>query len=122
MTNTPFQYWFTVGHVYDGDTMMGQLDMGLAHYLGNITSSTYSIRLYGINAPELNSTDPAVRQQAEAARDYLRTLVLPGDYIKVVSMGWDKYAMRIDGIPYSTSGVDLCQAMLDSGLAVPYNG
>jgi endonuclease YncB( thermonuclease family) len=118
---TPFSYWFTVANVYDGDTIMGQLDMGLAHYLGNVPTPTYSIRLFGINAPELNASDPAVRTAAIAARDYLRMLIRPGDYIQIRSMGWDKYRMRIDGVPTTTLGVDACQAMLDSGHAVPYN-
>jgi endonuclease YncB( thermonuclease family) len=118
--DTPFTYWFTVDHVHDGDTIMGQLDMGLAHYLGRIGGPTYSIRLYGINSPELNSPDASIQAAAVAARDYLQTLVSPGDYIKVQALSWDKYSMRIDAIPYSTAGQDLCQAMLASGHAVPY--
>lgn len=126
--DTPFGYWFTVDHVYDGDTIMGRLDMGLAIYLGGLPSwvtydsMTYSVRLYGINAPEMNSSDPAVRAAAQAARDNLRSLLGPGDYIKITSMGWDKYSKRIDGIPYTTAGVDCCQAQLAGGFAVPYAG
>lgn len=126
-SDTPFTYWFWVDHVYDGDTVMGRLDMGLAHYLGSLPTLqpahdtvTYSIRLYGINAPELNATDPATRTAAQAARDNLRALLPEGVYIRVVSRGWDKYAMRIDGVPYSPQGVDCCQAQLDGGFAVPY--
>jgi endonuclease YncB( thermonuclease family) len=125
--DTPFTYWFTVDHVYDGDTCMGRLDMGLAHYLGGLPTiqaahdtADYSLRLYGINAPEMNAQDPAVRADAFAARDNLGTLLPIGAYIKVVSMGWDKYSMRIDAIPYSPQGIDCCQAQLDGGFAVPY--
>lgn len=118
--DTPFTYWFTVLEVYDGDTIMGVLDMGLGHYLGRDPSPHYSIRLYGINAPELNSSDPDVRTAAEASRDNLRSLLAVGDYIQVKSMGWDKYAMRIDGIPYTLTGRDCCQAQLTGGFAVPY--
>jgi endonuclease YncB( thermonuclease family) len=119
-STTPFTYWFAVGEVYDGDTIMGELDMGLAHYLGRSTTPHYSIRLYGINAPELNASDPAVRAAAEASRDHLRRLLSVGDYVKVVSLGWDKYSMRIDGVPYTVDGVNCCQAQLDGGYAVPY--
>lgn len=118
--DTPFVYWFTVDHVYDGDTIMGTLDMGLAHYLGRNPAPTYSIRLYGINAPELNSSDTTIRAAAYAARDYLRSLISPGEYIKVTSLGYDKYSMRIDGIPTTTTGLNACQAMLDAGHAIKY--
>lgn len=118
--DTPFMYWFTILEVYDGDTIMGILDMGLAHYLGRDPSPHYSIRLYGINSPEMNATDPAVRDAAAAARDNLRSLLAVGDYIQVKSMSYDKYSQRIDGIPYSPQGVDCCQAQLDAGFAVPY--
>jgi|ERR671922_229615 endonuclease YncB( thermonuclease family) len=126
--DTPFTYWFWVDHVHDGDTIMGKLDMGLQHYLGGLpalqpydpTGAYYSLRLYGINAPELNSTDAAVRAAARASLANLQSLVKPGDYLKVVSMGWDKYQMRIDAIPYTTTGIDCCKAQLDGGFAVPY--
>ena len=133
--DTPFTYWGWVDHVHDGDTIMAKLDMGLQHYLGGLPSlqpldpkgAYYSLRFYGINAPELTSSDPTVRAAAEASLANLETLVHPGDYIKVVSMSWDKYGMRIDAIPYSgpfnpdgSGGTDLCQAQLDGGFAVPY--
>lgn len=111
---TPFTYWFWLDHVHDGDTIYGVLDKGLGEYLGRPPSPQFGIRFYGINAPELSTAAGPV------ARDYLETLVKPGDYLRVDSYSWDKYAMRIDGVPYSTAGVNLCQAMLDSGNAVPY--
>ena len=133
--DTPFTYWAWVDHVHDGDTIMVKLDMGLQHYLGGLPSlqqldppgAYYSLRFYGINTPELNATDPEVRNAADASRDHLETLVKPGDHIKVVSYSWDKYGMRIDAIPYAgpfnpdgSGGTDLCQAQLDGGYAVPY--
>lgn len=137
--DTPFAYWFWVDHVHDGDTIMGKLDMGLEHYLGGLPNlqtfdppgGYYSLRLYGINAPELNSPDPTVRAAAQASRDHLVSLVKPGDYIRVVSFHWDKYGMRIDAVPYVgpyttdpdgvvTGGTNLCQAQLSGGYAEPY--
>jgi endonuclease YncB( thermonuclease family) len=123
---TPFVYRFTVDHVYDGDTVMGKLDLGLGIYLGGLPSinpsdhTTFSIRMYGINAPELNSVNAATRAEAFASRDNLRELLPAGVEIRVVSMGWDKYGMRIDAIPYTVDGVDCCQAQLDGGFAVTY--
>lgn len=136
-SDTPFGYWFDVDHVYDGDTIMGRLDRGMAEYDGGLPSlqkldrATFSLRLFGINAPELNASDAIVRAAATASRDNLRRLVAPGDYIRVVSMGWDKFSKRIDAIPFvgpytvdeygiATGGVNLCQAQLAGGFAVPY--
>lgn len=118
--DTPFTYWFTVAEVYDGDTIMGELDMGLAHYLGHQNRPYYSIRLYGINAPEMNDPNAAIRAAAVESRDHLAALLPIGDYVKVVAMGWDKYRMRIDAVPYTDQGVDCCQAQIDGGFAVPY--
>ncbi len=113
-------YWFTIHHVWDGDTCMGVLDVGLGIYLGREPGPLYSIRLAGINTPEINAPDPVVRQVAIDARDYLRSLVQPGDVCRVDSVSWDKYSRRIDAILTSPSGVNLNQAMLDSGHAVVY--
>jgi endonuclease YncB( thermonuclease family) len=120
VSNTPFSYWFTVDHVHDGDTIMGVLDMGLGHYLGRLGGPTWSLRMYGINAPELFSTDPATRILAQQSRDHLQTLIAAGDYVRLDSMGWDKYGMRLDAVVYNMDGVDLNQAQLDGGYAVPY--
>jgi endonuclease YncB( thermonuclease family) len=126
--DTPFTYWFLVDHVYDGDTIMGRLDRGLGQYDGGVPAFnatdtvTRSVRLYGIDAPELKSPDPAIRSRAQAARDNLQTLVKPGDYIRIQSMGWDKYSGRIDGIPYTLGGADCCALQLAGGFAVPYAG
>ena len=104
-----FTYWLTVDHVHDGDTIYGVLDLGLGHYLGRAPSPLFGVRFYGINAPELST------QAGKDCRDYLMSLVLPGDTLRVDSYGWDKYALRVDAIPYLADGRSLCQVMLDHG-------
>lgn len=109
-----FTYYFTVDHVHDGDTVYGVLDVGLGIYLGRPTDTLYGIRFYGINAPEL----PTVN--GYECRDYLETLVKPGDVLRVDSFGWDKYAWRVDGVPWTTDKTglpvtNLCAAMLEFG-------
>jgi endonuclease YncB( thermonuclease family) len=93
---TLYVYKFKVDHVYDGDTIIGILDRG--H--GN--KSDVSIRLDGINAPELNDPHPDVREAAKASKAFLDTLVKPGDILIVKSQYWDKYAGRVDGTIYRT--------------------
>lgn len=109
-----FRFGFFVDHVYDGDTLMGVADLGLAVYLGREdTGEFWSVRFYGINAPEVKG---ATRDAGIAARDFLRSIVARGDVLEVESHGWDKYQRRIDGIPYK-NGVDLCSAMVAAGHA-----
>lgn len=58
---------FTLERVIDGDTVVGTVDNGF------YTSIKQSFRLYGINAPEMNSPDATVRDAAKLATEYLTT-------------------------------------------------
>src|SRR6476646_4226695 len=78
----------------------------------SISLTGWSIRFYGLNAPEINSPDPAIKTLGLACRDYLKTLVGPGQWLSVTSMGFDKYGRRIDGVPITEDGKDLCALML----------
>jgi endonuclease YncB( thermonuclease family) len=116
-------YAATVVSVHDGDTLRLLIDLGSGPYtptdlgfgvqLRADAQISLNCRLYGINAPEL-STDAG-----KAARDYLLSLVHPGDQVVVTSHGWDKYGGRFDGSVSKTPVGDLSTQMLDSGHAVP---
>jgi endonuclease YncB( thermonuclease family) len=94
--------------VHDGDTVNFSLDLGF-----DLTFAI-SCRVFGINAPELNTA------AGKAARDYLRTLIKPGDVCKVLSHGWDKYGGRIDGDIFLLDGRSIAKIMLETGNAVKY--
>lgn len=106
-----YRYRFTVERVHDGDTVQGVLDAGLGIYLGRSPRPLYSIRFAGINAPELSTPE------GKAARDFLQQYVHPGDVLDVESLAWDKYGWRIDGVPFTQDGVDLCDLMVMNGHA-----
>lgn len=97
--------------IHDGDTITVVLDLGWR------ISYTSSIRLYGINAPELSTPDGV------AARDYVRTLIAPGDQLTVVSHrllgATEKYGRVLASVSIP-GGRDLSTLMIDSGHAVPY--
>ena len=99
--------------VHDGDTVNVKLDVGF-------DLTVYArVRIFGINAPEL-STDAG-----KAARDFAQTLLKPGDDVRVVSHGWDKYGGRIDGsIEYDLGGepTDFATTMIAAGHALPWGG
>jgi endonuclease YncB( thermonuclease family) len=109
--------WVIVDHVHDGDTIIAaDIDLGLDTHRKDI-----SLRFIGINSPELANPDGS----GKAARDYLMTLVQPGQRISIDSISWDKYGNRIDARLFllDASGQrvmpDLNSQMLASGHAVP---
>lgn len=50
------------------------------------------------------------------------TLVKPGDRVKLVSRGWDKYGGRIDGEVTLADGRDLARTLINGGAAAPWDG
>jgi len=103
-------YWMTVAYVHDGDTIMGEVDMGR-----RIHVRPAAVRFARINAPELN------KPGGHESRDYLRGIVQPLDLIRIVSQEWqqnEKYD-RFLGEVYK-GDVDLSDAMLVAGHAVTY--
>jgi endonuclease YncB( thermonuclease family) len=99
--------------VHDGDTVNVKLDVGF-------DLTVYArVRVFGINAPEL-STDAG-----KAAREFAQTLLAPGDGVRVLSRGWDKYGGRIDGsIEFGPTGRrrDFAETMIAAGHARPWGG
>jgi len=105
-------YAGVVDLVHDGDTVYVKLDVGF-----DLTVYT-RVRIFGINAPELATPEGKV------ARDFAKTLLAPGDEVKVVSHGWDKFGGRIDGdIAFGGDPPnDFAQTMVDAGHAKPWTG
>jgi endonuclease YncB( thermonuclease family) len=106
-------YAGVVDLVHDGDTVYVKLDVGF-------DLTVYArVRVFAINAPEIATPEGKV------AREFARGLLKPGDPVRVVSYGWDKYGGRIDGsIQYGPAADlhDFAQTMIDAGHAKPYFG
>lgn len=94
--------------VHDGDTFRPDLDLGFGNH-----QTELRCRLYGINAPELNTPE------GKAARDFLLTIIPVGSKISVMSYGWDKYGGRFDGsVILVPENIDINSLMVRSGHAV----
>jgi endonuclease YncB( thermonuclease family) len=67
-------YWRKgrVLRVHDGDTPALDLKLGFHCKHGG---DEVLYRMTGMNAPELNSSDPTVRAKAEVSRDVLKTMI-----------------------------------------------
>ena len=63
-----YEYKAKVVKVYDGDTITVDFDLGL-----NVWLKGQTIRLYGIDTPELRGEE---REKGLEARDYVRDLIL----------------------------------------------
>lgn len=99
-----------VDTVHDGDTVNIRLDLGF-----DLTVYT-RVRVFGINAPELNTV------AGKAALAYAQALLPVGAAVEVVSHGWDKYGGRIDAdIRRADLDLDFATQMLASGNAVTYH-
>ena len=93
---------------YDGDTLYCDVDMGLG-----IIRKRQSIRLAGLNAPELKPLQPGAREALALLKEHLPL----GEKVSLSSVGYDKYGGRVDAIIERTRDkLNVNKAMLDSGL------
>lgn len=102
---------------HDGDTAHVDLDLGFGYQLASHDLDGHpivSLRVYGINAPELRTVT------GREALAYALTVCPPGTRVTVVSHGWDKYGGRFDGSIALPDGSDFATLMLQSGNAVPF--
>jgi|CXWL01.1.fsa_nt_gi endonuclease YncB( thermonuclease family) len=115
-----YEYWATPLRVVDGDTFVAMIDLGLR------VSKQETLRLRGIDTPEMNSPDPALRAKAAEAKTRLYQLLGLG------MTGAPRVRIRTEK-PYETDKygrwlADVILAderkvsavLLVEGLAVPY--
>ena len=101
---------------YDGDTIHVTVP-GLPAEL-----SKMSIRLDGVDTPEIRGKCEAERQKAKAARAITRRWLLAHmTDIRVCNPKWGKYAGRIVA-RIKSGNEDLTQALLKAGLGRVYHG
>jgi endonuclease YncB( thermonuclease family) len=100
--------------VYDGDTITIIFPFSNAFYKHNL-------RLFGIDTPELRSTNIVEKTKAILARDWLKKQIL-GNIVWVQFENEDKYG-RLLGTVYKTRKEESINSQLiQNGFAVQYNG
>lgn len=102
-----------VMRVLDGDTFEARVEVWPDVLVA------VSIRLAGVDAPELKGKCPAERMTALRAYEMLDELMthLP---VTLADVRHDKFAGRVDAI-VTAGGVDVAQALIKTGLAVAYD-
>tara|TARA_B100000242_G_scaffold294136_1_gene275045 strand:+ start:167 stop:544 length:378 start_codon:yes stop_codon:yes gene_type:complete len=116
MSDNPdaFVYQAELDRVVDGDTVDVVLDLGF-----DVKLHKQRVRLHGIDTPESRTRNLAEKKLGLAAKERLKELCV-GKF-KIKSLGKGKYG-RILGIPYTETGEDICQKLIDEGHAVKYHG
>ncbi|MDH3740727.1 MAG: thermonuclease family protein [Hyphomicrobiales bacterium] len=106
--NPTYQYRAIVTKAYDADTVTMDIDLGLNSWLKDQT-----IRLFGINAPEMRGPEKA---DGKRARDYLRGRIIGREVI--VETHKDKKGKygRWLGTIY-LDNVDINRALVEAGHA-----
>jgi len=108
-----FTYNAKVERVIDGDTVVVNIDLGF----GIFTKQT--IRLYGIDTPELRSVDSVERSKATEAKDFLQGLIENHEVV-IKTTSKDKYGRYLGVI--EVNSIEVNQLMLDRNLATVYFG
>lgn len=116
-----------VVRVVDGDTIVVRARI----WFGQDVET--SVRVRGLDTPELKGRCPAEISAAGAARDYARRLLPAGAKVTLTRIAPDKYAARVDArvaLPAASESSrqatkderDFAQAMLAAGHGRPYDG
>jgi endonuclease YncB( thermonuclease family) len=109
-----YEYHAVIRSIYDADTCRADIDLGFGIWTAN-----QSIRLYGIDAPELGTPEGRV------ARDYLRTLMPVGSTVllRTHKDEAEKYGRWLGQIWLHDGDVlSINQQLVDTGHAKPYDG
>lgn len=101
---------------YDGDTLyivVPELPTPLRHL---------SVRVLGVDTPEIHGKCDTERSKAADARAYVRGLFAGVETITIDLVGWDKYGGRVDAHVTTPDGRDLAEVLVAAGLGRPYHG
>jgi micrococcal nuclease len=112
-----YEYKATVKRVIDGDSLVLDIDLGFYIFMNET-----KIRLYGLDAPEMNSKDPLLRLQAVLATRYLYDNLPIGSKvtIKTVLDKREKYGRLLATI-ITEDGLNINEGLLENKLAISYN-
>jgi len=115
----PFQWPITSGYVvkvYDGDTITIASKMP---YTFESPLYRFSVRLSGIDTPEMKSSNPTLKQAAHLAQSELETLIM-NKTISLCNLQTEKYGRILADVFLENLHVN--QWMIEKRLALAYDG
>lgn len=113
-----FEYAAKIIEWKDGDTVVIEIDLGF------FVSTRQTVRVLGINCPEIRSTNADEKRRGLQALRRAQFLAPAGVQIAVRSTkpgGGDKFGRYLATITLD-DGRDYAATMIEDGLAVPWNG
>jgi len=101
--------------VYDGDTFTVEA------YPWPGLEAKASVRIDGVDTPEIRGKCEAEKQKAIEARDYVKSLIL-GEMVMLENVRHGKYAGRVVAGVFLDGGVSLSEKIISQGLGREYHG
>lgn len=108
----PYSYRANIVRVIDGDTVIADVDLGFGIWLRGL-----SLRLAGLNAPELHG---ATATAGQAARQRLADLVMDRQVSLDTHQGQEKYGRWLATITVAEGVVN--EILIAEKQAVPWDG
>ncbi len=100
---------------YDGDTFTVE-----AYPWPGITAKA-SVRVNGVDTPEIRGKCEAEKQKAIEAREFVKGLIL-GEVVQLENVKHGKYAGRVVAEVFMDGGVSLAEKIINQGLGRKYHG
>lgn len=116
-TCSPFIPQITHGKVvkvYDGDTITIATKIGA-------DICRFSVRLNGIDTPEIKAKNENEKIRAKRARDALNAMIF-GKIVKIEVHSYDKYGRILADVVSLDDGTNMSEYMLKNGHATKYDG
>ena len=104
-----------VVRVHDGDTFA--VNIPNTHPL---FGESISVRVRGIDAPEMHGHGPCEKQRAVEAQLFVAQILVNSRNIRLLHLGRDKYFRILADV--EVDGLSLSAELLKKGLAYPYDG
>lgn len=122
----PLDGSYKVIKVYDGDTITIAAKLPWANDILNDKIYRFSVRLIGIDTPEMRSSDPDEKKIAHKIQSIIEEKIL-GTYVRLTNISIEKYGRLLANVYCKFTDdpdneVHLNEYMLKNHYAVPYFG
>ncbi|MEY3219583.1 MAG: hypothetical protein RIT27_940 [Pseudomonadota bacterium] len=104
-----------VTSIYDGDTFR----VNIAGY-PDIVGHRVSVRVFGIDTPEIKGKCPAEKEAAQKAKQFTVEKLRSGKKIELRNLRRDKYFRLLSEVYIDNNS--LAEMLIKAGLAIPYDG
>jgi len=110
MEKLDYKFYAEILKIKDGDTAKVLVDLGFSVFC------IQSIRIKGLNAPELNKSEES--KAGKASRDYLMTLLPVGSKVLIKTEKYRQSFTRYVGDIYREDGSNVAELLVAAGHAV----